>query len=177
MWACCSKILQALAAPRNQAKEVIQPPQAPPIQPPLIGNLTGALVAFAAFLIAGLAVLMASDRFDELNIIVQLFAVLAIFLALFSAVLSLFSLTAAINLARIWEKDHEGGNDEKISWWRRLSATTANISTGAITLGALCTAVVIGAFAFSDNAANSSSYRLEVNVTRCAPTAPMLDDK
>lgn len=132
----------------------------PPAQPPLVATLSGGILTYCGLMVAGVAALMATDRFGNLWLAFRLAGLVTTVLSLAGGSLALLSLANSINHARRVEKGAaQASIDSARIWSMRLS----NVSLYTIAGASVTAAVTIGAFALNvSKDAPSKDYLIDV---------------
>lgn len=143
----------------------------PPSQPPLVATLSGGILTYCGLLVAGVAALMATDRFADLGLAFRIAGIATAILSLVGGSLALIGLANSINHARRVEKeDPQKKIDSARIWSMRLS----NMSLYAIAAASLAASVTIGAFALEGaSIAHGKDYLIDfVSTGRLSPELP-----
>ena len=115
-----------------------------PAQPPLIATLSGGILTYCGLIVAGVAALMATDRFADIGLVFRIVCVMTTILSLVGGSLALLSLANSINHARRVEK---GAPQPRIDSARLWSMRLGNASLYSIAAASLAAAITIAAFA------------------------------
>ena len=141
----------------------------PPVQPPLIATLSGGILTYCGLMVAGVAALMATDRFGDLGLPLRVAALVTTLLSLIGGSLALLGLANSINHARRVEK---GTTQTKIDSARIWSMRLSNVSLYTIAAASLMAGVTIGAFALNvSKEAPSKDYLIDVGPSNVQPPA------